>query len=96
MEDKIPKRNKSDSQKLVNLIILLADSEKEDLKPSEFIEHTCDNTPGHSTSGKYVNEISRFDSGMPEEWIIFLDLVFRMECHYWSTHVQMHEKGTER
>ena len=30
---------------------------------------------GNSTSGKYIIEIPRFDSSMPAEMIIFLDLV---------------------
>ena len=32
-------------------------------------------TPRDTTSGKYVIKIPRFDSGTPEEWIIFVDLV---------------------
>ena len=35
----------------------------------------CHNTPGDTTSRKYVIKIPRFDSGTPEEWIIFVDLV---------------------
>ena len=50
-------------------------SRKGDLKPSKYIDYMCHNTPGNSTSGKYIIEIPRFDSGMPEEWIIFMDLV---------------------
>ena len=49
--------------------------EKEDLEPSEYIDHTFHNTLGDSTSGKYVTKIPRFDSGRLEEWIIFVDLV---------------------
>ena len=60
---------------MVNPIITLARPEKEHLEPSEYIDHTCHNTPGDSTSGKYVIKIPRFDSGMPEEWIILVDLV---------------------
>ena len=30
---------------------------------------------GNSISGKYVIKIPRFDSGTPEEWIIFVDFV---------------------
>ena len=74
MEDKIPKKNKSKSRELVNPIIPLERPEKEDLKPSEYINHTFHNTPGDSTSGKYVMKFPRFDSGTPEEWIIFVDL----------------------
>ena len=39
------------------------------------IDHTRHNTPGDSTSGKYVIKIPRLDSGTPEEWIVFVDLV---------------------
>ena len=49
--------------------------EKEDLKPNKYIDHNCHNVPGDSILGKYVAKIPRFDSGMPEEWILFLDLV---------------------
>ena len=35
----------------------------------------CYDTPGDSTSGKYVIKIPRFDFGAPEEWVIFIDLV---------------------
>ena len=35
----------------------------------------CHNTPGDITLGKYVIKIPKFDSGTPEEWIIFVDLV---------------------
>ena len=33
------------------------------------------NNPRETTSGKYVIKTPRFDSGTPEEWIIFMDLV---------------------
>ena len=46
-----------------------------DLEPSQYIDNTYHNTPGNSTSRKYVIKIPRFDSGTPEEWIIFVDLV---------------------
>ena len=75
MEDKIPKKNKSKSHDLVNPIIPLERPEKKDLEPSEYIDHTCHNTQGDCTSGKYVVTIPRFDSGTPEECIIFVDLV---------------------
>ena len=42
---------------------------------SQYIDHTCHNTPGDSTSGKYMVKIPRFDFSTPEEWIIFVDLV---------------------
>ena len=75
MEDKIPKKKKCESQELVNLIILLERPVKEDLEPSKYIGQTCHNTPGNSAPGKYVIKIPRFDSCMPKEWIVFVDLV---------------------
>ena len=77
MEDKIPKRNETKSQQLVNPIIPQERPEKEDLEPSKYIDHMYHNTPGGSTSGKYVIKIPRFDSGTPEEWIIIVELVQR-------------------
>ena len=41
----------------------------------EYIEYTCHNTPGDITSGKNIIKIPRFDSGMPEDQIIFVDQV---------------------
>ena len=67
MENKIPKKNRS--------IQLFCWNVQKNLKPSEYIDHTCHNTPGNSTSGKYVIKIPRFDSGTPEEWIIKMELV---------------------
>ena len=75
MEDKIPKKHKPKSQKLVDPIILLERPEKEDLNPSKYIDHTCHNTPGNSASAKFIIKILRFDLGTSEEWIIFVDLV---------------------
>ena len=75
MEDKIPKKIKSESQELVNPIIPLERPEMEDLEPSEYKGHMCHNTPGDITSGKYMIKISRLDSCTPEEWITFVDLV---------------------
>ena len=60
---------------MVNPIIALGRPEKEDLKPSEYIDHACHNTAGISTLWKYIINISWFDSVMREEWIIFMDLV---------------------
>ena len=70
-----PQENHPKSLELVNPIIPLEHPEKEHLKPSIYVDHTCHNTPGNSTSGKYMIKISRFDFGMPVEWIIFVDLV---------------------
>ena len=75
MEDRIPKKNKSKSQELVNPIIPLECPEKKNIEPSKYVEYTCYNTLGDSTSGKYVIKMPRFDSGTLEEWIIFMDLV---------------------
>ena len=75
MEEKIPKKYKSKSWELVNPIILLESPEKGDLKPSKYIDHMYHNTPGDSTSCKYMIKMPRFDSGTPEEWIIVVDLV---------------------
>ena len=50
-------------------------TEKDELDALEYIDHTCHNTPRDTTSGKYVIKIPRFDSGTPEEWIIFVHLV---------------------
>ena len=100
MVDKIPKKNKAKFQELVYPIILLEAPEKEDLEQSKYIDNTCHNTIGDSTSVKYVIKIPKFNSGMPEEWIIFVDLVQKAlvgrECHYWSTHVQIHKTCIEK
>ena len=61
--------------KLVKPIVSLVRPEKNKPDASEYIDHMCHNTPRCTTSGKYKIKISRFDSGTPEEWIIFLDLV---------------------
>ena len=74
-EDKIPKKAHINPSELVKPIIPLERPEKDELEASEYIDHTCHNTPGDTTSGKYVINIPRFDSGTPEEWIIFVDLV---------------------
>ena len=60
---------------MVKPIIPLARPEKDDLDALEYIYHTYHNTPGDTTSGKYIIKIDRFDSDTPEEWIIFVDLV---------------------
>ena len=74
-EDQIPKKPSTHPSKLVKPIIPLARPENNELDASEYIDHTCHNTPGDTTSGKYVIKIPRFDSGTPGEWIIFVDLV---------------------
>ena len=74
-EEPIPIKSKTHPSELVKPIISLARPEKDELDASVYIDHTCHNTPSDTTSGKYVIKIPRFDSGAPEEWIIFVDLV---------------------
>ena len=42
---------------------------------SKCINYTCYNTVGYSTLEKYAIDIPRCESGNPEDWIIFVDLV---------------------
>ena len=74
-EEQIPKKPKTHPSKLVIPIIPLARPDKDVLDALEYIDQTCHKTPGDTTLGKYVITIPRFDSGTPEEWIIFVDLV---------------------
>ena len=74
-EERIPKKAKKHPSKLVELISPMPRSEKDELDGLEYIDHKCHNTPGNTTSGKYVIKIQRFDSGTPEEWIIVVNLV---------------------
>ena len=67
--------SKTYQSKLVKPIIPLIRQEKDELDASEYMDHRCHNTPGVTTSGKYVIILSRFDSDTPKEWIIFVDLV---------------------
>ena len=60
---------------MVNPIIPLERPEKEDVGPSEYIDHMCHNSLGDSSSGKYMIKIPIFDFGTSEEWIIFVDLI---------------------
>ena len=60
---------------MVEPIIPLPRPEKVELHVLKYIDHTCYNTPGDTTLGKYVIKIPRFDSGAPVEWVIFVDLV---------------------
>ena len=75
IEEQIAIITKTYPSKLVKPIIPLARPEKDELDSSEYIDYTCHNTPKDTTAGKYIIKIPRFDSGTPEEWIIFLDLV---------------------
>ena len=72
-EEQIPKKIKTHPSELVKPIIPLARPENDGL--DAYIDHKCHNTTRDTTSGKYVIKILRFDSGIPEEWIIFMDLV---------------------
>ena len=60
---------------MVNPINLLEYPQENELEALEDIDQTCYNTPGNTNSGKYIIKIPRFDSGTPEEWIIFVDIV---------------------
>ena len=42
---------------------------------STVIQHTCHNTPDDSAMGECVIKIPMCDSGNPEEWIMFVELV---------------------
>ena len=74
IEEQIPKKIKTHSTKLVKPFICLSRPDNDELDALENIDHTCHNTPRDTTSGKSVIRISRFDSGTPQEWIIFVDL----------------------
>ena len=52
--------------------IPLARPEKDELHALEYIDHTCHDTLGDTTSGKQIIKIPRFESVTPEEWIIFV------------------------
>ena len=75
MEEQISKKSKSHPSKLVKPIIPLVKPENNELDTLEYIDHMCHNTPGDTTSGKYIIKIPRFDSGTSKECIIFVDLV---------------------
>ena len=60
---------------MVKPIIPLTRPEKDELEALKYNSHMCHNTPIDTTSGKYIIKISRFDSGTPEECIIFVNLV---------------------
>ena len=77
MEDCTPKKTKSLPSKLVKPIIPLARPDKDELIASKYIDHMFHNTPRDNASGKSVIKIPRFDSGTPEDWIIFVDLVWK-------------------
>ena len=63
IEERIPKKTKTHPSKLVKPIIPLARPEKDELEVSKYIDHMCHNTPGDTSSGKYIIKIPRFDPG---------------------------------
>ena len=73
--ERIPK--KSLVNDLVKPIIPLERPVKKTTKKDELkhIDHQCHNTPGDATSGKYTIKVPMYDSGDPEEWLIFRELV---------------------
>ena len=73
MNERIPKNGKVNNYQTP--IIPLERTVSSDKKDIKYIEHTCHNTPGDSTTGKYVIKVPIYDSGHPEEWIIFTELV---------------------
>ena len=68
------KQSNTHPSKLVKPIIPLTRLEKDELDALEYIDHTCHNTPGDTTSGKYIMKFPRFYSDTPEEWIIFVEV----------------------
>ena len=56
-------------------IIALERARSSERKDQKYIEHTCYNTPGDNKTGKYVIQVPIYDSGHPEEWINFVELV---------------------
>ena len=70
IEEQIRKKAKTHPSELVKAIIPLARPEKDEFSASERFDHMYHNTPGDTTSGRYVIKIPRFDFGTPEEWII--------------------------
>ena len=71
IQEQIPKK----TSKLLKPFIPLTRPEKDDLDTLDYIDHKCHNPPRDTTSKVYVIKIPRFNSGTPEEWIIFVDLV---------------------
>ena len=49
--------------------------EKKDLKPSNCIDYTNQNSSGDSNLGQYIIKIPKFDSGILKDKIIFVDLI---------------------
>ena len=68
-------QKKTHPSELVNPIIPLARPEKDEHEVLEYIKHRRHNTPGGTASGKHIIKIPRFNSGTPNEWIIFVDLL---------------------
>ena len=75
MNERIPKNGKVNNYQTP--IIQLERTVVQDKKDIKYIKHTCHNTPGDSTTDKYVIKVPIYDSGHPEEWIIFTELVHK-------------------
>ena len=81
---------------MVKTMIPLEHPENENFELSKYTEHTCHDTPRDSISGKYMIKIPRFDSGTPEEWIIFVDIVQKIFVRQNVTAVPLIYKCMER
>ena len=75
IEEQNPKYTKTHPSELDKPIIPLTRPEQDKLDALEYIDHNCHNTPGYTTSEKYIIKIPSFDLGTHEEWIIFMGLV---------------------
>ena len=73
LNERIPKNGKVNNYQTP--IIPLERTVSSDKKDIKYIEHTCHNNPSDSTTGKYVIKVPIYDSGHPEERIIFTELV---------------------
>ena len=69
IEEANPQKTKTHQSKMVKPITSLARPENDELDALQYIDHTCYNAPGDTTSGKDMIKIPYFDSGTPEEWI---------------------------
>ena len=74
MRKHFPPKNKTHPSEMVKPVIPLARLEKDELDTSEYVDHTCHNIFSDATSGKSLIKIPMFDFGIPDEWIIFVDL----------------------
>ena len=60
-----PKNLRQSPRKLDKLTIPLARVEQDELDHLDYVDSTCYNTRGGSTSGKYVIKIPEFESSTP-------------------------------